>query len=69
MRGDQVYLHVFDWPSGGALTLPAQVASARLLADGSTLAVRQTADGSVLVGPAQPADPIDTVIVCSVGHS
>ena len=50
-----VYLHVFDWPSGGQLRLPAsigEVTHARLLADGTELPVRRESEGLVIAGPA-----------------
>jgi alpha-L-fucosidase len=56
--GNKVYLHVFDWPSGGRLHMPWAVSSARLLADSSALPV----NGSTIEGPALAPDPIDTVI-------
>jgi alpha-L-fucosidase len=66
-----VYLHVFDWPSGGTLRLPAgvgNVASARLLADasGGSLAVTPNRDGLAVQGPATALDPADTVVVLTL---
>jgi len=63
---------VFDWPADGTLrlpNLPHQVVGARLLADAAvrTLQVKQTADGVVIEAPAQPPDPIDSVVVLAVG--
>jgi alpha-L-fucosidase len=68
-RNDTLYVHVFDWPTGGQLRLPARISRARLLADGAPLAVQSTGDGSTLKVPAQPPDPIDTVIACGVEGS
>lgn len=65
-KNGNVYLHVFDWPSGGQLRLPAsigEVTHARLLADGTELPVRRESEGLVIAGPASAPDPIDTVIV------
>ncbi len=63
-----LYLHVFDWPREGMIHLPAlpqPVAKAYLLADPARTALplsRQ--DGTVRIqAPAQPPDPIDTVLV------
>jgi alpha-L-fucosidase len=67
--GDTLYLHVLDWPAGGRLSVPATVHNGRLLADGSDLPTTLGTNGTVISGPAQPPDPIDTVIVCSIGHS
>jgi alpha-L-fucosidase len=63
---DTLYVHVLDWPTGGRLHLPARIRHARLLATGDQLVVQSTGDGSTLPVPAQPPDPIDTVIACSV---
>ncbi|HZO31785.1 MAG TPA: alpha-L-fucosidase [Chloroflexota bacterium] len=66
-----VYLHVFDWPAGGTLTVPAlpqKVTSARLLADPSAgpLAVSEGADGLTIQGPAGAPDPADSVVVLTL---
>jgi hypothetical protein len=37
-----------------------------LLADGSDLSITHGTDGAIISGPAQPPDPIDTVIVSEV---
>lgn len=58
VKGDTVYLHVFDWPTSGRLEVPIPVSSAYLLADGSQLRV---SEGSIEV-PIRAPDPIDTVI-------
>ena len=67
-----VYLHVFDWPAGGALKIPAlpgNVTSARLLADPSAgaLTVSKTADGLTIQGPASAPDPADSVVALTLG--
>jgi alpha-L-fucosidase len=64
-KGDTLYVHVLDWPIGGQLRVPARINSARLLVDGSPLAVQLNGDGTTMQVPAQPPDPIDTVIACS----
>jgi len=65
-KGNTVYVHVFDWPTGGQLHLPqsiGQVNSARLLADGSALSIGPSGDGWFVAGPQSAPDPIDSVIV------
>ena len=66
-----VYLHVFDWPAGGTLTiptLPRKVASARLLADplAGALTVTETTDGLTIQGPAGAPDPADSVVALTL---
>ena len=68
---DKLYLHVFDWPPGGALELPAlgnAVAGAYLLADPARAALPVTRSaGHVLVqGPAAAPDPLDSVVVLTL---
>ena len=65
-KGETLYVHVLDWPTDGQVRLPARISGARLLVDGSPLAVRSSGDGSTVHVPAQPPDPIDTVIACSL---
>jgi alpha-L-fucosidase len=67
----RLYLHVFDWPKGGVLEVPAMdnaIRSVRLLADAGHGALDyEVDDGRLLVSvPASPPDPIDTVIVAEV---
>lgn len=60
-KGDTTYLHVFDWPPEGKIQLPSlgrPITSARLLHDGSTLAV----SGNVISGPTAAPDTADSVI-------
>jgi alpha-L-fucosidase len=64
-KGNTVYLHVFDWPDGGRVTVPSlgkRVASARLLQDGSRLEVSATGDGVAVAGPKNAPDAADSVI-------
>src|SRR6185503_17549888 len=53
--GNSVFVHVFNWPSGGQLHLPASIGEATratLLASGAELPLRREADGLVIQGPA-----------------
>jgi alpha-L-fucosidase len=69
-----LYLHVFEWPQGGTLRVPASAASpaapaqvslprAWLLADRSPLPVSREGDAWIVKGPPTAPDPIDTVVV------
>jgi alpha-L-fucosidase len=65
-KAGKVYLHVFDWPKGGAVQISGLAASgAYLLADPSRAALSLAGAGQALTirGPAQAPDGIDTVIV------
>jgi alpha-L-fucosidase len=68
LKGDTLYLHVFDWPRDGRLVvggLVGDVSGARLLADatGPTLATERVGDADLLVHvPAAAPDPVDSVI-------
>lgn len=67
--GTTLFLHVFDWPDDGKLLVPGlrnKVRRARLLANNETLKARIGTDGVVIDVPAEPLDPIDTVIVLRV---
>jgi alpha-L-fucosidase len=69
MKPGQVYLHVFDWPTGGQIRLPGlPVTRAYLMSDSSQspLAVTGAGDGVVINGPASPPDATDTVVVLAV---
>lgn len=64
----RVYLHVFDWPAGGEISLPVLaglIRGAYLLADGARtpLPVTQTAAGVAIQGPAAAPDPHASVVV------
>jgi alpha-L-fucosidase len=74
-KGDDFYLHVFNWPANGQLTVSGigQIDAspmARLLADKDRKALKLTRDaktGSFTISlPPQPSDPIDTVVVLSL---
>lgn len=63
---DRIYLHLFEWP-GTTFHLskpPRQVTGAWLLADASRrpLKISRTADGIDIALPANPPDPIATVV-------
>jgi len=61
-----LYLHVFDWPSDGELLVPGlktKVKNAHFLAGDQNIKISYREDGVLLGVPAQPLDPIDTVIV------
>ena len=67
--GATLYLHVFDWPKDGRLTVPGlknTVTSARLLATGESLKAETAADGAVILVPAVSPDAIATVIAVQV---
>ncbi|NLE43239.1 MAG: alpha-L-fucosidase [Chloroflexi bacterium] len=67
-KDDLVFLHVFDWPSGGRLEVPWQAApvhTAFLLADDkrTPLSVENRGVSVVISVPQRAPDPVDTVIV------
>jgi alpha-L-fucosidase len=60
-----LYFHVFEWPTNGELNIPGlqnQIVSAKLLANGSALKSKKTADGSTITVPAAALDANSTVI-------
>ena len=62
----KLYLHVFDWPSSGRLTVPGlrtPVKQARLLANGAPVPVKVHASGVDLLLPSVAPDPVNSVIV------
>ena len=68
VRPGKFYLHVFDWPGGGLLRVPAfgrEIHRAYLLADPSQASLPLSAEAGHLIikGPAGEPDPLDTVIV------
>jgi alpha-L-fucosidase len=66
--GTRLYLHVFDWPADGKLTVPvkSRPRSARLLAGGAKLEVTRAADAATIVLPARAPNPIASVVVLDV---
>lgn len=70
-RPGKLYLHVFDWPAGGRLTvsgLDSRVKRAYLLSDAkrAALPVTQSHQELTVTLPAQAPDPIATVVVLQV---
>ncbi len=69
-KADVLYLHVFDWPAGGELKVPAfgrTVKSATLLADrAAQVAVSSTADGTTLRLPAKAPDALASVVALTL---
>ncbi len=68
VRGNKLYLHVFNWPADGTLEVPmakAEVEKAYLLADKKRTNLPVTAGGeTVTVSLASQApDPVDSVVV------
>lgn len=64
-KDGKIYLHVFEWPQDGKLSLPdLPVSSAHLLADPSRqLSVNRSGGGLVIAGPASAPNAINTVVV------
>jgi len=67
-KDNRIYLHLFDWPADGQITvsgLPDNLKQAHLLSDpAQTPLPLSQADGTTTIsGPAQAPDPDDTVIV------
>lgn len=67
-KGSSLYLHVFDWPSDGKLTLggdiDAKVKRASLLANGKKLAITQSSPHEIQIAlPTAAPDALDSVIV------
>ncbi len=66
--GTRLYLHVFDWPAGGTLTVPGIFNAAKgayLLADSTRLplTVTRSEDALVVYLPATCPDTVDAVVV------
>jgi alpha-L-fucosidase len=65
--GTTLYLHVFEWPKDGRLSVPGldakKVSSAALLVSGMKLAMKGTADGLELTLPAAASDTLSSTIV------
>jgi alpha-L-fucosidase len=65
-KGDKIYLHVFEWPADGRLSvegLKAKVEKAKLLVGEQKLAFDTAGDKLTITLPPQAPDPIDSVIV------
>ncbi len=68
-RPGKLYLHVFDWPADGRLTIPmaGKVTGAYLLAQPEKpLDVVGTGESVAITVPTSPPDPIASVVVASV---
>jgi len=66
-----IYLHVFEWPADGKLSVPgldaAKVASAKLLVAGETLQISAGTEGMpVITLPKSAPDTISTTIVLTM---
>jgi alpha-L-fucosidase len=70
VKGERLYLHVFDWPKDGALRIEGlrnQVVGAHLLSTpAAALAVRKQGGRVVIRVPAQSPDALDAVIALDV---
>jgi alpha-L-fucosidase len=70
VKGEKLYLHVFDWPPNGRLEIPGlknQPRAAHLLADqGHRLPVTRQGDRVMVDLPAGPIDDADTVVVLEI---
>ncbi len=71
-RPGKVYAHIFDWPAGGAIRLPAldaPVTAAWLLSDPARAPLRVTQTGAELTvhGPAAAPDALASVVVLETG--
>jgi alpha-L-fucosidase len=67
----KVYVHLLQWPDGGALQLPyaaSQVKSARLLDGGAPVVVRRQGGGLRLTLPACPPAALPAVVVLDVNR-
>ncbi len=70
-RPGRLYLHVFDWPKGGALVIPglaSEVRGAWLLADPTqrNLPIARITDDVAITVPKTAPDPINTVVVLDI---
>jgi len=62
-RGATTFLHVFEWPSDGAVRIPGVFSNAKVLQGEVPLTVRGERDLTIIDGRAVTPDAIDTVIV------
>ena len=68
-KGSTLYLHVFDWPTDGKLSvtgLKSKIGSATLLATGDKLTADQSAAGTVIAVPTAAPDKISSTIVLAL---
>ncbi|MBN1402191.1 MAG: alpha-L-fucosidase [Anaerolineae bacterium] len=66
LKGNRLFLHVFDWPTAGQIELEGlpQAKKAYLLADPeSPLPLTQSGSKATISGPAQAPDAVDSVVV------
>ncbi|HYT69577.1 MAG TPA: alpha-L-fucosidase [Vicinamibacterales bacterium] len=67
VKGNRLFLHVFQWPADGVLQVPGftdRIARAYLLADPKRAVAMQPAEGGLSIKlPGAPPDPIASVIV------
>jgi alpha-L-fucosidase len=64
-KGKALFLHVFDWPTDGALELsdlPSPATKAHLLADAERKPLKIEGNGTIAL-PKDAPDPVNTVIV------
>ena len=69
MATHAVYLHVFDWPKDGKLTVPglaSEVESARLLDGGAKLETTSSGNAVTVSLPAAAPDPLSSTVVLRV---
>jgi alpha-L-fucosidase len=70
-KGNKLYLHVFQWPKDGKLTvanLPGKPTAASLLACGTKLTLSADDKQAVITVPAEAPDAIDAVIALDVAE-
>ena len=68
VKEDKLYLHVFKWPTGGGISIPAsdkQISHAYILKDSKRKELPVTISGNnvIIQGPSTPPDGTDSVIV------
>ena len=70
VKGETLYLHVFDWPEDGKLALEGlrnQVRAVRLLAEPErSLTFERNGNTVVVAVPAEAPDPLDSVLVMEI---
>ena len=67
-KEDKIYVHVLNWsaPMMALPPIPAKIASAQSLADGTRLEVTQKEDGVILKLPAPKPEEVDRIIVLTL---